>query len=408
MIQRALIIGGESPLGALCAERLKRLGRSVAVLTNHLKSAESLRALNVEVFIGDPKDPHVLAPAVMNRHEIYLFVGSADGPSAASSTSIDEGDEKIPQRLLKWRGGADWMWFALKSILYTAPTSFDRASIDTEEVSAVVVSSPSSEYDDDLKTYSSKRSLAKARPMLDDDLSCCRALHIALTLINQGQTLDRLTHPEVTLILSARALLPSPSERSTRRELDDLSLLEGKHVFVGRVYGAAPIPSTQWTPLTRRLLSTPLTVEAYDQEIIEPYIYAGDVIDGVLLQMARGSSSEPICIWGDRLPQAVFIEMAIERRATLGVDRRVDRLRARAWTLWISIREPVAQRLVSLIRKGLRRPSPVPRISRYPLAPTPQMKNATQRVGYEWRSSSRGLKALYTNIEEEESGSLNS
>jgi hypothetical protein len=403
MTRRALIIGGETPLGALCAERLNRLGRSVAVLTDHLASAESLRALNIEVFIGDAKDPHILAPAVMGRHEVYLFTGSLEASSLASS---DEGHEETrSQRLLKWRGGADWMWFALKSVLYQTPISSDRDSEDRKG-SAVEMSSPSSHSGEDLKTYSSKRSLLKARPTLAHDLSYCRALHIALSLINQGQTLDRLTHPEVILILSARALLPSPSEQQTRRELDDLSLLEGKHVFVGRVYGVAPIPSTQWTPLTRRLLGTLLTLRADDQEIIEPYVYAGDVIDGVLLQMARGSSSAPICIWGDRLPQAVFLEMAIERRAALGVDRRVDRLRARAVALWTLIRDRVTQRLASLIRKVLRRPLPPPRTSLYPLAPTLEVKNATQRVGYEWRSSSRGLNALYTNIEDEEPEAL--
>lgn len=70
-----LIIGGDDPLGAQLASRLKRLHHDVAVTIHSQTDAELTHAFShrgIEVFLCDPYDPLSLSTAIAGREEVYL------------------------------------------------------------------------------------------------------------------------------------------------------------------------------------------------------------------------------------------------------------------------------------------------------------------------------------------------
>ena len=95
-----LIIGGEDPIGAQLAARLKRLGHEVAAtLSAGEERAELAQALShrgVEVYFCDPLDPLSLSPAIAGRDELYLCLKpEIKRPSERRAQLNAEG----------WRGG---------------------------------------------------------------------------------------------------------------------------------------------------------------------------------------------------------------------------------------------------------------------------------------------------------------
>jgi len=84
-----LVAGGTGRLGSLLVTRFADLGLDVRVLTRDPARAEHLHSSNVEVVVGDVRDPRSIEPAVRGVDVVVSAVQGFAGPGRVTPGSVD-------------------------------------------------------------------------------------------------------------------------------------------------------------------------------------------------------------------------------------------------------------------------------------------------------------------------------